>query len=456
MVDPTPAKRKISWQEVRAHGTYDNAWVVIHHKVYDISKWEGHPGGKVMLSQAGEDATDSFAVFHPTAAYKLLDQFYIGDVDESTFDGADAPTDAQIAERKKVQEFIGAYRRLRIKVKGMGLYDASLLWYAWKILSTFGICLASVAICYFGNSTPVYLLAACVMGLFWQQSGWLAHDVLHHQVWDTHYYGNAVGVVVGNVWQGFSCQWWKNKHNFHHAVPNLVGDVKTLYLGDPDIDTMPLLAWSKQMAKQALDSPIGPFMIRHQAVFYFPLLLLARFSWLMQSYMYVFNQFAFGRYDPVDFPTGEKIGLIVHYAWMAALPYFTGMTLAQGVMYHVAAQMFCGLLLALVFSIGHNGMSVYERESKPDFWKLQVTTTRNITPGLFMDWFTGGLNYQIDHHLFPLMPRHNLCKVNPLIKSLCKQYDIPFHETDFVTGLSEVVDQLAEISHEFITEFPAM
>nr|AKE48451.1 C18-delta6 desaturase protein [Pythium sp. BCC53698]ALE65995.1 delta6 desaturase protein [synthetic construct] len=466
MVDPKPAARKISWREVREHGRYDNAWVVIHHKVYDISQWDGHPGGKVMLSQAGEDATDSFAVFHPASAYKLLEPLYVGDVDESTAatesetdsDGEASAKSDKEARLAKQKEFMAAYRRLRVKVKGLGLYDASYTYYAWKILSTFAICMASVALAKYANgeSTALIVVAACIMGLFWQQSGWLAHDVLHHQVWDDHYYGNLVGVVVGNVWQGFSCQWWKNKHNFHHAVPNLVGDVKTAYLGDPDIDTMPLLAWSKHMASQAFESPIGPFMIRHQAVLYFPLLLLARFSWVLQSYLYVFKQFAFGRYDPVDFPRGEKIGLLVHYAWMLALPVYANMSLVQAVIYHVTAQMFCGLLLALVFSIGHNGMSVYERESKPDFWQLQVTTTRNITPSLFMDWFTGGLNYQIDHHLFPLMPRHNLAKVNPLIKSLCKEHGVHFHETGFWTGISEVVDQLADITHEFITEFPAM
>ncbi|KAL4117785.1 hypothetical protein PRIC2_011768 [Phytophthora ramorum] len=101
-------------------------------------------------------------------------------------------------------------------------------------------------------------------------------------------------------------------------------------------------------------------------------------------------------------------------------------------------------------------MSVYEREEKPDFWQLQVTTTRNITPGFFMDWFCSGLNYQIEHHLFPMMPRHNLQKVNPLVKSLCKQYDVRFHETGFYTGLVKVVDELAEISKEFLLEFPAM
>ncbi|CAI5727836.1 unnamed protein product [Hyaloperonospora brassicae] len=459
MVDGVKTKRLISWQQVQQHSTSDTAWIVIHHKVYDISQWDAHPGGMVMLSQAGEDATDIFTVCHPTSSWKLLEQFYIGDVDESSLLATTAPealTDAQRATKAKTDAFVRAYRRLRVQIKGMGLYDASLVFYAWKIVSTFGLWMASVALCYYGDSWSLYLLAACVMGLFWQQSGWLAHDVLHHQVWTNHAIGNVVGVVIGNVWMGFSVQWWKNKHNFHHAVPNLIGNEKTKYLGDPDIDTMPLLAWSKHMATKAYESSWGPFFVRYQAVFYFPLLLFARFSWLLQSYYYVFEGYAYGKYDPVQLPNGEKLGLLLHYAWNLLLPILTGMSVAQALAFFVLAQMSCGGLLAAVFSVGHNGMSVYEREDKPNFWKLQVTTTRNITPGPFINWFCGGLNFQVEHHLFPLIPRHNLQRVNPLVKSLCKEYDLRFHETGFYRGLVEVVDELAEISKEFLLEFPAM
>ncbi|KAJ0404412.1 hypothetical protein P43SY_007665 [Pythium insidiosum] len=460
MVDQKPPRRLISWREVRAHNTRATAWLVIHHKVYDVSQWEGHPGGHVVFTQAGEDATDAFAVFHPTSAFALLEQFYIGDVDESTRgDGEPEPESAaDAAQRRRTQDFIAAYRKLRLQVKRLGLYEASLLYYAWKVVSTFGLWLAAAALCVAGQSTPVYLLAGAVLGLFYQQSGWLAHDFLHHQVFKNHVLGDLVGVLVGNVWQGFSVQWWKNKHNTHHAVPNIHGhDAATaLFAGDPDIDTVPLLAWSKEMAALAADSAVGRFFVRHQAVLYFPLLLLARLSWMLQSFLYAFRGFAFYAYDPVQHEALERAGLLVHYAWNVALPYAAGMSLGQGVAFFLTSQATCGLLLALVFSLGHNGMAVYERERKPDFWQLQVSTTRNIKSSLFMDWFTGGLNYQIDHHLFPMLPRHNLHKVNVLIKSLCKEFDLPFHETGFWDGLGEVVGHLGHISKEFIADFPAM
>lgn len=458
MVDQKPQpKRLITYAELAEHATPATAWIVIHHKVYDVSKWEGHPGGAVMFTQAGEDATDAFAVFHPTSAFKLLEQFYIGDMDESSRNPNGEPlSEEDIAKEERAKNFIAAYRKLRVKVKGLGLYDASMVYYTWKVISTFAIWMLSVAICYNFSGMLAYTVAGCIMGLFYQQSGWLAHDFLHHQVCGNSYMDNLIGVMVGDMWQGFSVQWWKNKHNAHHAVPNLHASNGSCFSGDPDIDTMPLLAWSKGMARKAMDSSWGPFFIKNQAYLYFPLLLFARISWLLQSYLYVFKQFAFYAYDRVELENPEKIGLVVHYIWQLLVPYYCGMSILEGFAFFMIGQMSCGLLLALVFSLGHNGMSVYEKDTKPDFWQLQITTTRNISPSLFMDWFTGGLNYQIDHHLFPMMPRHNLPKVNGLIKSLCKEFNVPFHETGFWRGIYEVVDHLAEISVEFVTEFPAM
>ncbi|CAN0183450.1 unnamed protein product [Discosporangium mesarthrocarpum] len=86
----------------------------------------------------------------------------------------------------------------------------------------------------------------------------------------------------------------------------------------------------------------------------------------------------------------------------------------------------------------------------------QVTTTRNVTSNWFVDWFCGGLQYQVDHHLFPTIPRHNLGKVHHLVESFCKQHGVHYHEAGMLTGTYEVLSHLGEISRKFIEEFPAM
>jgi len=110
-------------------------------------------------------------------------------------------------------------------------------------------------------------------------------------------------------------------------------------------------------------------------------------------------------------------------------------------------------------------MAVYDATTRPDFWKLQLTTMRNITgghriPQLFVDWFCGGVQYQVDHHLFPMMPRNNMAKCHKLVESFCKEWDVQYHEADMWVGTLEVLRHLQNASDDFIVEmvneFPAI
>ena len=293
--------------------------------------------------------------------------------------------------------------------------------------------------------------------------------------------GHAWGLVWGNAAQGFSVSWWMNKHNSHHAVPNLVESEPDAADGDPDIDTMPFLAWSVPMLTQReaelKASRLGRFMIRHQALLYFPLLGLARVSWLFQGLQYAFPGMpTFGWAVKSDAlagkkvisPAGEKAALVIHYAWylgMAALigrgapEVATG--LGQAAAFVVLSNILTGLFLALVFGLGHNGMAVYHADERPDFWKLQVTTTRNIVggkgiPQAFVDYFCGGLQYQVEHHLFPQVPRHHLPAVHERVVKFCRDEGVTFKEADMIDGTGEVLAHLRAVSAEFIEHFPAM
>jgi len=275
-------------------------------------------------------------------------------------------------------------------------------------------------------------------------------------------------------------QWWKNKHNGHHAVPNLHNSSAVAQDGDPDIDTMPLLAWSLKQAQSfrelnanGKDSAFVKVMIKWQAFTYFPILLLARLSWLNESFKTAFGLGGSSENAKLElerrglqYPLLERTGIVLHYAWVVALSTgFGRFSIGYSIAYFLLCTCSCGLFLALVFGLGHNGMATYDADARPDFWKLQVTTTRNITgghgiPQFFVDWLCGGLQYQVDHHLFPMMPRHNLAKTHTLVKSFCKEFGVKYHEADLVDGTVEVLQHLQNVSDEFlvdmIKEFPAM
>lgn len=201
-----------------------------------------------------------------------------------------------------------------------------MLFYAYKTIFNVGLLALAFYVAWAFDSFAMHMLSAAIVALFWQQCGWLAHDYLHHQVFDNRFIGDLFGIVIGNVFQGFSVEWWKNKHNTHHAIPNLHESAPDAHDGDPDIDTMPLLAWSLNMARKASEcGAVGRFFVKHQAFLYFPILFVARLSWLMQSFQFVFrlgNTWGETRNaQPLRLGWLEHGGLALYYGWYIGLMY---------------------------------------------------------------------------------------------------------------------------------------
>jgi len=470
--------RKLKLSDVAAHNNPKSAWLIVRNKVYDISGYN-HPGGNVIYSHAGSDATDIFAAFHPPSAHRVLESMCIGTLDDASIAikeqtgahraavvGSEATKDKGM-HKTSMAEVERDFRALRAAAKRMGLFEASSLYYVWKVASTLGLLACGVALMALMPGTWIgTVLGASFVALFWQQSGWLSHDFIHHQVFPNRYHGDLMGVFLGNVCQGFSLAWWKNKHNTHHAVPNLHESEPERHDGDPDIDTMPLLAWSATMAQRYLNrSGVARFCVRHQTILYFPILLLARLSWLYQSYCYAFHedQGAWGDFNTKDgllkkmvpHKPLERAGLVVYYLWNLTLM-FLFMTPAQALAYFFISQMLCGILLAIPFGVGHNGMTVFDAGTQPDFYRFQILTTRNVIGHWIVGWFMGGLHHQVEHHLFPTMPRHNLGRMSAMVRRTCEKHNIPYHATSLWEGTVEVIRHLKEVSVDAFHNFPAM
>lgn len=451
-----------TWAEVKKHHTPSDAWIVYMNKVYNVSDWFDHPGGAVVFTHAGDDMTDIFAAFHPPGATAMLKDFYIGNLVVESVEHKD---DQQ-------HKFERGYRELRAQLVKMGLFKSSKLFYAYKCVSTLMLACLAAAMVYYSDRVEVHIASALLLGLCFQQSGWLAHDYCHHQVFRNRFYNDLFGLFWGNVVQGYSVQWWKNKHNGHHAVPNLHNTSAQSQDGDPDIDTMPLLAWSLKQAQSyrelhsGMDTPLVRFMVKYQAYFYFPILFLARLSWMNESVKMAFGLGAASENAKMErerqglkYPLMEQLGILLHYSWMFAVSCgFGRFSPGYSAAYFLLATCSCGLFLAMVFGLGHNGMATYDAEARPDFWKLQVTTTRNIIAGHgipqgFVNWFCGGLQYQVDHHLFPQLPRHNLKKAHGLVETFCKEWGVKYHEADMVDGTIEVLKHLDSVADKFCLDF---
>jgi predicted heme/steroid binding protein/fatty-acid desaturase len=462
MIKKDEVKKSFTFSEVQKHRTPDDAWVTYNNKVYDVTDWYEHPGGAVIFTHAGDDMTDIFAAFHAPGSHVMMKKFYIGDlILEST------------NKDSRQLDFEKGYRDLRTQLMAMGMFKSNPWFYAYKCFFNMCMWATAVALVAFTDDVALHVVSAVILGLFYQQCGWLAHDFLHHQAFKKRRYGDYLGLYWGNLMQGYSVQWWKNKHNGHHAVCNLHSSTALAQDGDPDIDTMPLLAWSLKQAQSyreleadGKDSGFVKFMIKYQAMFYLPILMIARLSWMNESFK---NAFSLGAASEnlkmererkgLQYPILEKVGIVLHYVWAISLASgFGRFSFAYGLAYFLISTTTCGFFLGIVFGLGHNGMATYDADARPDFWKLQVTTTRNIIgghgfPQFFVDWFCGGLQYQVDHHLFPTLPRHNLAKCHALVHSFCKEWDVSYHEADLVAVTGEVINHLSKVSNQFLIDF---
>ena len=422
--EPTCRHDRLSKHDVAHHNRRHDCWMIIKGKVYDVTSFLPiHPGGEVLLTQAGRDATEIFTSFHAATTWTTLKKYYIADL---------APEPMQLSD--ETATLLTDFRALRTKLMQKGMFRADPLFYAWKTCLNFAIFVSMAALLFASDGWGALLMAAFLLALFWQQMGWLAHDFCHHQVFQNRRWNNLCGYLFGNICQGFSVNWWKSKHNTHHAATNEIsGDHAAV---DPDIDTLPLLAWSAEMLG-TLSSPTERTLIRYQHHFFIPILLLARFSWAQQSFSHALHRYRVGH------GVTEFLLICLHYGIhigmaLLALPW------TKAMLFLLLSQALSGFMLGLAFVQSHNGMEIYG-EAK-DFVTAQVISTRDIVHSAFVDFFMGGLNYQIEHHLFPTMPRHNLRKAQVAVKALCAKHGLPYEECTMDVGTQRVVQRLIDVA----------
>ncbi|CAI7855029.1 unnamed protein product [Closterium sp. NIES-53] len=419
------AAKQFTMDEVSKHNRPGDAWVVFQNKVYDVSDFaDQHPGGRVIYLLAGRNATDVFAVFHKPSTSAFLSTLYIGDLKDS--------------EVEPTGDLLKDFRDLRASFEAKGYFKCSPAYYLFKVLSTFAIVAASIAIIMWTSDPRWVLISGVLLGLYFQQVGWLSHDFLHHQVFQSRSLNTFIGGYIhGNLAQGFSMNWWKNKHATHHAIPNECN--KEYRPIDPDIDTLPYLAWSEDILATVKNKTVRS-LLRYQSFLFLPTLFVARFAWSYASLTYCFSDQV-----PAKERFYERLFMVLHYAWVlgfgfGCLPFWTAVT------WLLTAQISGGLFLSFVFVQSHNAMEIYN-EGK-DFYTAQIVTTRDVSDGLFNDWFTGGLNKQLEHHLFPTMPRHHLGKTCKAVKELCEKHGLAYEKVSFAKGTSLVLEHLSNIAEK--------
>ena len=114
----------------------------------------------------------------------------------------------------------------------------------------------------------------------------------------------------------------------------------------------------------------------------------------------------------------------------------------KAVAFVVVQQALFGLYLGCSFAPNHKGMPTLTEADELDFLRRQVLTSRNVRGSRLVDFVLGGLNYQIEHHLFPNMPRPNLRRAQPLIRAFCLQHGLPYTQASLVGSYAQAIRHL--------------
>jgi fatty acid desaturase len=318
----------------------------------------------------------------------------------------------------------GEYTQLSRQLKQAGLLDRRRGWYTARIASNLALLAAGwVAFAIVGDSWW-QLVTAAYLAVVFTQLAFVGHDAGHRQIFRSRRANDLVGLLHANLLVGISFGWWVPKHNAHHTNPNHQ-DL------DPDISITALAFTADQASSR---HGLVRLLARHQAFLFFPLLLLEAAHLHLASTKAILR--GSGRANTV-----EGLLLVAHVAG-----YLTALVLvlspAQAVAFVLVQQGLFGLYLGCAFAPNHKGMPTLTDADQLDFLRRQVLTSRNVAGSRLVDVVLGGLNYQIEHHLFPNMPRPNLRSAQPLVRAFCQEHGLAYTEASLFGSYAQAIRHL--------------
>ena len=385
-----PAASRIKPLPVRING----AW-------YDLGVWaSSHPAGRHWIHMYEmRDATDVFHAFHSERASFIISRMRPMKAPPMGADEVPAPTPLQ-------EDF----RALRRELHEQGWFSRDWLQEGLQLASYALLLGSAVAMAHCGTEW-LRALAFMPLGCSHCYVGWLAHDYVHGR-------GRFCAALrnIGGWGAGFSASMWSDKHNTHHAMTNFVGV-------DEDLSGGPLLwLWSPDPSRDRS-------WRRFQHIYAGVLFSLLHVIWRIDSVKVTLRRRLWS----------ELLPIVAHYfVWFSVFSVPTVMF----------AVLFGGLLMANITSTTHQSEDLmYEYEH--DWIKVQLTTTRNARClSAFSEWIWGGMQYQIEHHLFPTMPRYRYPSLVPKIRALAERHGLEYRESDEFAIIAANYRTYARIARE--------
>jgi fatty acid desaturase len=341
-----------------------------------------------------------------------------------------APTlERPSADRPRSQRAQSLFAELQREVASLGLMRRRYGHYTVKLVTAPLVLIGLAAAMVLLGDSWWQLLVAGLMGLMLAQVAFLGHDAAHRQIFVSGARNDWAAMLVVGLLSGMSHSWWTGKHTRHHGAPNQLGR-------DDDIES-DVVAYHAS-ARDGRPG-LGKWLARKQGYYFFGLLALEGFALHANSIKWLCNPAANIKRRRVELAliSARIIGSLAFV--FAVMPWYMALAFIG-----VQVGVF-GYYLGASFAPNHIGMPLVPEMVNIDFLRRQVLMSRNIRGGRFMDLLLGGLNHQIEHHLFPNMARPNLRRVKPLVRDFCLRHNIHYTETGLMQSYAHVASYLNRV-----------
>jgi len=404
--------RKYSWDEVSKHKGRDDLWIVIRGKVYDVTSWvPNHPGGNLILNGGGRESTALFMSYHPLRVEQLLHKYEIGEVDDyRPFYNWDS--DFYTTVKRRVESCINEH----------GLNKSSRLMYFKSLLIICGWIISF----YFGM-VKGYYIAALAMGFCHSHFGiTIGHDG-NHGAFSRSFVFNRLAAHAMDLMGGSSIV-WMHQHNIgHHPNSNRQGDSCKSECDQDDPDTksgFPLVRVASALPHRWYHA--------YQHIYFWLLICFVSTKWYINDV----KAFIRKKYVNIDFFEIQAYDIFLLtctkllYATYAFFTPFYYHPLPQAIALWFLFSAATSYMFVCMFAVNHlteDASFPNEATACRDWAKLQCMTATNFCVGSeFWTWMSGGLNYQLEHHLFPYVAHVHLPKISPIVQQTCREFDVPY------------------------------
>lgn len=347
------------------------------------------------------------------------------------------------------QAIVQRYRALHQRVQDLGLYECPYIEYGKEMARYSTLFVVFLATLHMGW----YFTSAIFLGLFWHQIMFTAHDAGHRAITHNFVADTLIGLFVADFCCGLSIGWWKSSHNVHHLVTNQAEH-------DPDIQNVPLFATSPLFFKSIKSTyydgfvfvwdKVADIMVPFQKYTYYPIMGIARFNLYLLSWLHVLSakSSALGRSTAWWIRPAEIASMTCYWFIFGYCLLWRSLPDWRTRVIFVLVSHIVTMPLHVQITLSHWGMSTSDLGETESFPQRQLRTTMDVDCPAWLDFIHGGLQFQAVHHLFPRVPRHNLRKVQTLVREFCDDTGIPYAILNFVDGNRKVLGRLQEMSDQ--------